>query len=234
MRGTYATNIEELLSNVRERQDELLKEVEELKEELLNKVEDFRKEWCKPKPDSEPDPDPDPSEGFTNLNAWEIGFVEALNDFRERWGPQELKFDQFLIDEAQGHSEAMADAISRGVPEDQAITDRSFVNPEVGVTGEGGLYGDYSDRPDVNTSDWYLDIWVDRFIAEGPEDLNSASEGAGYLDFAFSTPEFRKAVFDPFYDKIGVGFTHYDDGDPNTLDGYLTILVGTDDTSLNL
>jgi hypothetical protein len=41
-------------------------------------------------------------------------------------------------------------------------------------------------------------------------------------------------VFDPFYDKIGVGFAYYDDGDPFTFDGYLTILVGTDDTSLNL
>jgi hypothetical protein len=133
MLNTYAKDLEELLSNVKEHRDELLKRVEEHKEGLLKKIEDDKKEWCKPKPDPEPDPDPDPSEGFTNLNAWEIGFVEALNDFRERWGPQELKFDQFLIDEAQAHSEAMADAISRGVPQDQAITTRSFVNPEVSV-----------------------------------------------------------------------------------------------------
>jgi hypothetical protein len=213
----------------------LLKQVEDHREDYRK---DYRKDRCEtkpdPEPDPDPDPDPDPSEGFTNLNGWEIGFVEALNDFRQRWGAQELKFDQFLIDEAQAHSEAMADAISRGVPEDQAITDRSFVNPEVGVTGNGGLYGDYSDRPDVNVSDWYVDIWVDRYIAETPEALDSPQQGAGYLDWSFTNYEFRKAVFDIFYDKIGVGFAYYDDKNPSTFDGYVTILVGTDDTSLNL
>ena len=230
MRDTYEEKPEEWTMIVRDYRDELLKYAEDHKNEFWRKFEERKEVWCEKKPD----PDPDPYEGFTNLNGWEIGFVEALNDFRGRVGVQELTFDQFLIEESQGHSEAMADAISRGVPVDEAITDRSFVNPEVGVTGNGGLYGDYSDRPDINLGPWYLDIWVDRYIAETPEAVDSPQQGAGYLDFAFTVPEFRKAVFDPFYDKIGVGFAYYDDGDPFMFDGYLTILVGTDDTSLNL
>lgn len=231
-------NKDRLWSLWEENKDQLWSRLQEHKEELFKQIDEHRNEWGGTKPDSEPDPDPDPDpdpyEGFSGLNGWEIGFVEGLNDFRERLGVQKLAFDQFLIEESEAHSEAMADAIARGVSEDQAITSRSFVNPDVGVTSPDGLYGDYSDRPDITLGPWYLDIWVDRYIAETPQASDSSAQGAGYLDYAFTVPEFRKAVFDPFYDKIGVGFAYYDDGDPNTFDGYLTILVGTDDTALNL
>lgn len=223
---------DQLWNRWEQNKDQLWSQLQEHKDALWKEIEEQREQWCREKPD--PEPDPDPYEGFSGLSGWEIGFVDALNDFRGRLGVQKLAFDQFLIEESQGHSEAMADAIARGVPEDEAITERSFVNLEVGVTGHGGLYGDYSDRADINLGPWYLDIWVDRYIAETPQAVDSPQQGAGYLDYAFSVPEFRKAVFDPFYDKIGVGFAYYDDGDPNTFDGYLTILVGTDDTSLNL